>query len=126
MALFMVSDEARAKAINLYKILAGVQFLLGVGLLICGGFGTVYTNEDSEEDIGPPFFLGGFLVGSAVNKISVSIWHFECMIFIYACVRLCVFVCSTVLFLFISFRFILSKYHSRPSNCWKSTYADGR
>ena len=80
MALFMVSDEARAKAINLYKILAGVQFLLGVGLLICGGFGTVYTNEDNEEDIGPPFFLGGFLVGSAVNKISVSLWHFGCMI----------------------------------------------
>ena len=65
MALFMVSDEARAKAINLYKILAGVQFLLGIGLLICGGFGTTYTDE---EDIGPPFFLGGFLVGSAVNK----------------------------------------------------------
>ena len=61
--LLWISDEARAKAISLYRILAAIQILLGMGLLICGGFGTKYTGED---DFGPPYFLGGFLVGSAV------------------------------------------------------------
>ena len=62
------SDEARAKAIGLYRILAAVQILLGIGLLVCGGFGTTYTGE---YDFGPPYFLGGFLVGSAV---STCLW----------------------------------------------------
>lgn len=57
-----IYSEARKKAIGMYRILAIIQVLLGVGLLICGGFGTTY----DDEGFGPPFFLGGFLVGSMV------------------------------------------------------------
>ena len=63
------SDEARAKAINLYRTLAGVQGVLGLGLLACGGCGTMYTNENS---FGPPYYLGGFLVGSVVGICIIS------------------------------------------------------
>lgn len=53
-------DEGRKKAVSLYRILAVIQVLLGIGLLTCGGLGTQY----EEGDFGPPFFLGGFIVGT--------------------------------------------------------------
>lgn len=53
-------EEARKKAIGLYRILAIVQLLLGIALLTCGGFGTQY----EAGSFGPPFFVGGFIVGS--------------------------------------------------------------
>ena len=60
---FSPTDEARGKAINLYRVLALVQLLLGVGLLACGGLGTQYNDSGS---FGPPYFIGGFLVGFMV------------------------------------------------------------
>ncbi|XP_045157701.1 uncharacterized protein LOC123523966 isoform X1 [Mercenaria mercenaria] len=53
-------EEGREKALRLYKILACLLGLLGVGLLICGILAVTNTDSDS---FGMPYFLGGFIVG---------------------------------------------------------------
>ena len=54
------SEEGRKKAIRLYRALAVIQLLLGAFLLACGSLGTQY----GDENFGPPFYLGGFIVGA--------------------------------------------------------------
>lgn len=50
---------------QIYKILATVLGLLGVGLLTCG---IIAVDEDkNEDDFGLPYFLGGFIVGIMVH-----------------------------------------------------------
>ena len=53
--------EGRQKAFRYYRFLAVFQFLLGVGLLVCGYLGTKYASEDA---FGIPFYIGGFIVGA--------------------------------------------------------------
>ena len=67
-------EDARKKAIGLYRILSVVQLLLGVALLVCGGFGTQYEGSD----FGPPFFIGGFVVGTFMlisALLCTCVWY---------------------------------------------------
>ncbi|XP_045157705.1 uncharacterized protein LOC123523966 isoform X2 [Mercenaria mercenaria] len=57
-------EEGREKALRLYKILACLLGLLGVGLLICGILAVTNTDSDS---FGMPYFLGGFIVGILIQ-----------------------------------------------------------
>ena len=51
--------EGRAKAFRFYRFLAVIQFLLGVALIFGGYKGT----QHAGEVFGPPFYIGGFIVG---------------------------------------------------------------
>ena len=67
-------EDARKKAIDLYRILSIVQLLLGVALLVCGGFGTQYEGSD----FGLPFFIGGFVVGTFMlisALLCTCVWY---------------------------------------------------
>ena len=58
-----------------YKILAPCQGILGLGLLMCGIMGSVYSS-DSDSYYGPPYFLGGYFVGCLVKYSSESMSYF--------------------------------------------------
>ena len=62
MQYFCFTEEARRKALGLYRFLAFIQLLLGMGLLGGGRKGSIY----SGDSFGPPFYLGGFIVGPLV------------------------------------------------------------
>ena len=67
-------EEARKKAICLYRILSIIQLLLGVALLTCGGLGTRY----ESGSFGPPFFIGGFIVGTFMvisALLCMCVWY---------------------------------------------------
>ncbi|KAL4222394.1 hypothetical protein ACF0H5_018433 [Mactra antiquata] len=54
------NEEGRAKALKYYKLMAVAQALLGIGMLVCGVVAAI--NQD-EDVFGPPYFVGGFVVG---------------------------------------------------------------
>ncbi|KAL4222395.1 hypothetical protein ACF0H5_018434 [Mactra antiquata] len=58
--LFKGNEEGRAKALKCYKLMAVVQALLGIGMLVCG---VVAAKNPDEDSFGPPYFLGGFVIG---------------------------------------------------------------
>ena len=51
--------EEQNKAVTQYRVIAGIQLVLGVGLVACGGIGTQYTNEYDVI----PYYIGGFISG---------------------------------------------------------------
>jgi hypothetical protein len=66
--LLFISDEGKEKALRNYRILAVVLGILGATLLILGIVSVVKENENDEDTFGPPFYVGGFVVGIMVRS----------------------------------------------------------
>lgn len=60
-------DEGKVKAHRNYRILAVVLGILGATLLIFGIVSVVRENENDEDTFGPPFYVGGFVVGITIQ-----------------------------------------------------------
>lgn len=56
-------EEGRAKALRYYRILAVVLGLIGVTQLSLGIVGVTKENSYGGSTFGPPFYVGGFIVG---------------------------------------------------------------
>lgn len=61
------------KAHRNYRILAVVLGILGATLLIFGIVSVVRENENDEDTFGPPFYVGGFVVGITVRSDKLYI-----------------------------------------------------
>jgi len=63
-----VPEEGRRAAIRRYVILALTMGLLSGGLITCGIIAVSKYPEPREEgEFGPPYYIGGLLVGSLVG-----------------------------------------------------------
>ena len=64
-----VSGKARKSAIRRYRILALIMGLLSGGLFACG---IIAVSKYPEGGGGPPYYIGGFVVGILVRVFSAS------------------------------------------------------
>jgi len=71
-----VPEEGRRAAIRRYVILALLMGLLSGGLFACG---IIAVDKYPEGGFGPPYYIGGFVVGILVRVSSASVYSCLCL-----------------------------------------------
>jgi len=72
-----VTEEGRSIAIRRYCILCVIMGLLSGGLMVCGT--TAVKVFHKEGGFGPPYYIGGLLVGILVRESSASVYFVLCL-----------------------------------------------
>jgi len=74
--MMTVTEEGRSIAIRRYRILALIMGLLSGGLFACG---IIAVSKYPEGGFGPPYYIGGFVVGILVRVSSASVYSLLCL-----------------------------------------------